>query len=77
MILCGERVNAATAEKIGLVEQVVAKGEALNTALALAQGVAKQSPTSVAVCKRLVQVARHKTVGRGFAIRTGMVCRFV
>lgn len=68
MILCGERVNAATAEKIGLVEQVVAKGEALNTALALAQGVAKQSPTSVAVCKRLVQVARHKPLAEGLPL---------
>lgn len=57
MILCGERVNAATAEKIGLVEQVVAKGEALNTAMALAQGVAQNKAlTSVYVngwCKWL------------------------
>ncbi|XLM22117.1 enoyl-CoA hydratase, partial [Chromobacterium piscinae] len=58
MILCGERVNAATAERIGLVEQVVAKGEALAAALKLAEGVAKQSPSSVGVCKQLVQAAR-------------------
>ncbi len=32
MILCGERVNAETAERIGLVEAVVEKGEALATA---------------------------------------------
>ena len=27
IILCGERINAATAERIGLVEEVVAKGK--------------------------------------------------
>ena len=29
IILCGERITAATAERIGLVEEVVGKGEAL------------------------------------------------
>ncbi|HAN26225.1 MAG TPA: enoyl-CoA hydratase, partial [Haliea salexigens] len=36
MILCGERINAATAERIGLAEEVVGTGEALGRALALA-----------------------------------------
>ena len=36
MILCGERVNAETAERIGLVEEVVATGGAKERALALA-----------------------------------------
>jgi enoyl-CoA hydratase/carnithine racemase len=58
MILCGERVDAATAERIGLVEQVVATGEARNAALALAAKVAKQSPSSVTACKGLIQAAR-------------------
>lgn len=58
MILCGERVDAATAERIGLVEQVVPTGEARATALALAAKVAKQSPSSVTACKGLIQAAR-------------------
>lgn len=58
MILCGERVDAATAERIGLVEQVVPTGEALTAALALAEKVARQSPSSTSVCKRLIQAAR-------------------
>ncbi|WP_133407084.1 enoyl-CoA hydratase [Parashewanella tropica] len=58
MILCGERLDAAKAEKIGLVEEVVAKGEALNKAIELAKNVAKQSPSSVAVCKQLIQAGR-------------------
>ena len=58
MILCGERVDAKTAEAIGLVEQVVPSGTALTAALELAAKVAKQSPSSVAVCKALIQSAR-------------------
>ena len=44
MILCGERINAATAERIGLVEEVVGTGEALDSALALAEQVASRAP---------------------------------
>jgi len=58
MILCGERVDAATAARIGLVEDVVEMGESLNAALAMAAKVEKQSPTSVSACKRLIQAAR-------------------
>jgi enoyl-CoA hydratase/carnithine racemase len=65
MILCGERINAATAERIGLVEEVVAKGEALDKALALAEQVGQQSPTSVAFCKRLVHTARNTVISAG------------
>lgn len=65
MILCGERINAATAERIGLVEEVVAKGEALDKALALAEQVGQQSPTSVAFCKRLVHTGRNTVIASG------------
>jgi enoyl-CoA hydratase/carnithine racemase len=53
MILCGERINAATAERIGLVEEVVA------------EQVGEQSPTSVAFCKRLVHSARNTVITDG------------
>ncbi|MFV0478655.1 MAG: enoyl-CoA hydratase [Parahaliea sp.] len=65
MILCGERVNAATAEKIGLVEEVVAKGEALARALALAEQVGAQSPSSIGRCKRLIHAARNSVMPAG------------
>jgi enoyl-CoA hydratase/carnithine racemase len=65
MILCGERVNAATAERIGLVEEVVGKGEALKRALALAEQVGEQSPTSIALCKRLVHSGRNTVIATG------------
>ncbi len=43
MILCGERVTAAKALEIGLVEEVVPTGNGLEAALKLAEGACKQS----------------------------------
>lgn len=58
MILCGERISAEKAVEIGLAEQLAASGQAKETALALAENVAKQSPSSVRACKVLIQKAR-------------------
>ncbi|MBY0574324.1 MAG: enoyl-CoA hydratase [Undibacterium sp.] len=67
MILCGERLDAETALRIGLVEEVVATGSALERALALAAQVAKQSPGSVRACKRLIQAARQQPLNTALA----------
>lgn len=68
MILCGERVDAATAEKIGLVEEVVDRGQALGRALALAAAVGRQAPPAVAACKRLIQQARTGNIDDAYAV---------
>jgi enoyl-CoA hydratase/carnithine racemase len=65
MILCNERIDAATAGKIGLVEEVVETGTALERALALAAQAAQQSPSAVARCKRLIHSARDKAIEEG------------
>ena len=62
MILCGERLSADKALQIGLVEEVVGTGEALVSALALAEKVAEQSPSAVTACKKLVQQGRHGSI---------------
>jgi enoyl-CoA hydratase/carnithine racemase len=67
IILCGERINAATAARIGLVEEVVGKGESLQRALALAAQVGEQSPTSIALAKRLVHSGRDTVIAAGLA----------
>ncbi|GAK82775.1 enoyl-CoA hydratase [valine degradation] /enoyl-CoA hydratase [isoleucine degradation] [Vibrio ponticus] len=68
MILCGERVTAQTAQSIGLVEEVVASGDALSAAIKLAERVAKQSPSSVKACKRLIQQSRTGTHAAGLVL---------
>ncbi len=62
MILCGERLSADKALQIGLVEEVVGSGEALAAALALAEKVAEQSPSSVTACKKLIQQGRSSAI---------------
>ena len=59
MILTNERVDAATALRIGLVEEVVEKGQALPVATAMAERVAALSPRAVEYCKGLIHNARN------------------
>lgn len=59
MILLGERVDAATALRIGLVQETVPSGQALAKALALAERVSGQSPDSVVACKGLIHASRQ------------------
>ncbi|WP_342619500.1 enoyl-CoA hydratase [Rhodoferax sp. GW822-FHT02A01] len=58
MVLLGERVDASAALRIGLADEVVGRGQSLQRALAMADSVAKQSPSSVRACKHLIQGAR-------------------
>lgn len=59
MILTNERVDSATALRIGLVEEVVEKGQSLTAATAMAARVAGLSPKSVSFCKSLIHNARN------------------
>ena len=68
MILCGERIDADLAERIGLVEEVVDTGAGLERALALAAKVANQSPPAVAACKGLIQQARGGNIDAAYAV---------
>jgi enoyl-CoA hydratase/carnithine racemase len=67
IILTGERVNAATALRIGLVEEVVQQGGARDAALAMAARVATLSPEAVTSSKVLIHQARNG-VPRGAAL---------
>ncbi len=62
MILCGERLKADKALAIGLVEEVVEQGQALEAAIALAEKVGEQSPVAVSACKSLIQHGRSDTM---------------
>ena len=65
MILCGERVTAQQALDIGLVEAVAEQGQGLVKAMEWAQKSQRQSPTSIAACKRLIQNARKQPMFAG------------
>jgi enoyl-CoA hydratase/carnithine racemase len=59
MILTGERVNAETALRIGLVEEVVEQGKSLEAAMTMAQCVLNLSPQGVEYSKALIHQARN------------------
>lgn len=59
MILCNERVDAETALRIGLVEELVPTGTGLETAIALAQRASSVSPAAAAASKKLIHLARE------------------
>jgi enoyl-CoA hydratase/carnithine racemase len=59
MILTGEQIDAETAQRIGLVEEVVEKGAAVEAALRMASRVNKLSPQAVAASKSLIHLARE------------------
>lgn len=59
IILTNERVDAPTALRIGLVQEVVEKGTGLAAATAMADRVATLSPRAVEFCKGLIHNARN------------------
>ena len=55
MMFLGERITAAEAERLGLINQVVEDGEALNAALAMAEKLAAKSPMILRLLKRCLR----------------------
>ena len=61
MILTNERVNADTALRIGLVEEVVPRGQSRASAVSIAKRVSTLSPRAVSFSKNLIHHARQGT----------------
>jgi enoyl-CoA hydratase len=55
LLLTGDTVTAAEAERIGLIGRVVADGKALETAIGLGERIARNGPLAVQAVKRSVQ----------------------
>ena len=55
LLLTGRSINAARAHSVGLASQIVARGQALNVARAVAKQAAKFDPTTTAEAKRFAK----------------------
>lgn len=66
MILTGDPIDAQRAAQLGLVNQLVEPGQALESALHLAQRILVNSPMGVAISKRLVAESRTWSLGEMF-----------
>ena len=64
--LTGEFVTAAQAERVGLVNRLVPPGEALATAIELAEGIARNGPLAVAATKRILAECRDWSLDEEF-----------
>lgn len=62
LILTGEPIDAATALRWGLVNEVVPQSDVLSTAVALAQRIAANAPLSVQASKRVALGLREGTL---------------
>lgn len=56
LLFTGERISAAEALRIGLVDQVTSTNTVLDEAMALAQRIAKNAPLAVSAAKRAVNL---------------------
>jgi enoyl-CoA hydratase/carnithine racemase len=67
LILTGRIINSDEAERIGLVNRVVAAGEARKAATALAEEIAARGPLAVREAKRLIDAALDLDLDAGLA----------
>ncbi|OGO56492.1 MAG: hypothetical protein A2V85_03915, partial [Chloroflexi bacterium RBG_16_72_14] len=67
LILTGRVVDAAEAERIGLVHRVVAAGEAVAAARAIGEEIAARGPLAVREAKRLIDAAADLDLEAGLA----------
>jgi len=68
MILTGRMMDAAEAERAGLVSRVVPADKLVEEALAAAAKIAGQSPLAVMMNKELVETAYETTLAAGVAV---------
>jgi enoyl-CoA hydratase/carnithine racemase len=65
LVLTGRRFDAAEAQRMGIVNSVTGKGDWLDSALELAQRVAKRPPIAARLAKQAVLVADETSLGAG------------
>ncbi len=70
MVLTGEAVDAATAERIGLVNRVVPQDRLLEETRALARKVLEKSPVAVSLAKACLRAAQEMPLSQGLSYET-------
>lgn len=70
MIYTGKKIDAGTAEKIGLINGIYYKDELLGQALRIVRCVAKHSPQGVKACKKAMQAGIDERIEFALAMET-------
>jgi enoyl-CoA hydratase len=72
MALTGRQMDAAEAERSGLVSRVVPADKLVEEAMGAAKRIARQSPLAVLMNKEAVNVAYETTLSAGLAVERRM-----
>jgi len=72
LIFSGDQISADEAFRIGLVEKLVPVGEALQSALALAEKIIKRGPLAVAKAKQAIDQGLQMTLQEGLALEANV-----
>jgi enoyl-CoA hydratase len=70
MILTGDAIDAATAARIGLVNEVVPAGKLIDEAKALARRILEKSPVAIALAKACLRAAKEMPLSQGLSYET-------
>jgi enoyl-CoA hydratase/carnithine racemase len=68
LILTGRRIDAAEAERIGLVSRIAPADRLRETALELARGIAENGPVAVRAAKRAIDEGCERPIAEGLEI---------
>ena len=72
MVLTGEAIDAATALRVGLVQEVVAPDELMVRVRSIAEGIARKSPVALAAAKEATRAALQTPLAEGLRVETGL-----
>ncbi len=77
MILTADSIDAVAARDAGLINEVVPHAQLVDTAVALAQRIARKSPLAVAACLASVTRGINVPIDEGLAIEASCFARMV
>lgn len=77
LLFTGERISAAEALALGLVDEVVPEGMALDAALELAARIGANAPLAVAAAKRAVNLGLQMSLTDGQRLEAGLFAGLV
>ncbi len=75
LLFTGDRISAAEALRIGLVDEVVPTADVLSHALALARRIAANAPLAVAAAKTAANLGLELGLAEGLRIEAGLMAR--